>query len=330
MSNAIFSVGNFTGRNGQSAARWLKKVTYELKKNSGRDEVPPKEFLQAVEFLLSDDAEDWIESHKEANNLLSIREPTQADVDKFVVLLEKKFPAKPKDTSRKGFVAELRELQQEANETITMYYKRVVNMMTQVDVRDRPTSTDDEDLNFLEESMLDNILEAFTRGFRDEYITKKTIQGLGDPNRSVLNTYNLAESVRLSQLAVREATGSKSKDRQRGFLWNLVKRHVPADKIESLYTSSQHQPIPEEWRSELSIGVAPTQKLDVTEPSGSSYRPPQLYVPNYFSKHLLPFMLYENLADDLAGLSLLLTMCSELAWLAVVYGVEDFCYSYIF
>lgn len=175
MSNAIFSIGNITGKNGQSAARWLKKVTYELKKSSGRDEVPPRHFLQALEFLLSDDAEDWIESHREANSLLNIKEPTQADVDKVVIQLEKKFPAKPKDTSRKGFVAELRELQQEANETITMYYKSVVNMMTQVDVRDRPTSLGDEELNFLEESMVDNILEAFTRGFRDVYNTKKTI-----------------------------------------------------------------------------------------------------------------------------------------------------------
>lgn len=59
------------------------------------------------------------------------------------------------------------------------YYRRLVNM----------------ELNFPEEPMLDNILEAFTTGFRDEYITKKTIQGLGDRHRSVLNAYNLAKSV---------------------------------------------------------------------------------------------------------------------------------------
>lgn len=89
-------------------------------------------------------------------------------------------------------------------------YKRVQNMMIQIDVRDRPTSSADEELGFLEETILDTILEAFTREFNDEYIRKKAIQGLGDPNRSVLNTHNLAERVRLSQVAIKEADDSKS------------------------------------------------------------------------------------------------------------------------
>lgn len=183
------------------------------------DEVSSKEYLQAIEFLLSEDAEDWVESHREASSILSLKEPTSENAECFTSLLTKKFSAKPKDTSRKGFEAELRELQQEPEETITMYYKRVVNMMVSVDMRDRPIANGaEEELSFLEESMLNRILEAFTRGFRDEYVTKKTIQGLGDPQRSVLSTYNLAEGARLSQLAVKEATDSKAKDRQRDFL----------------------------------------------------------------------------------------------------------------
>ena len=72
--------------------------------------------------------------------------PLQKDVDGFITLFDKKFPIKPSDTNRKEFVAEPRELQQRPEESITIYNKRVQNMMTQVDVRDRPTSSEDEEL----------------------------------------------------------------------------------------------------------------------------------------------------------------------------------------
>lgn len=85
-------------------------------------------------------------------------------------------------------------------------------MMIQVDVQDRSLSSEDEELGFFEETTLDTILEAFTRGFSNEYIRKKTIQGLGDPNHLVLTTYNLAERVRLFQIAIKETDDSKSKD----------------------------------------------------------------------------------------------------------------------
>lgn len=169
--------------------------------------------------------------------------------------MEKKFPAKPKDDNQKSFITELRELRQEPEETITVYYKRVLKMMAQVDVRDRPTSTVDERLSFLEESMLDTILETFTRGFIDDYISKKTIQGLEDPNKSVMSTYNLAECARLSQLAVKVAADSKSKDKQREFLWDIVKQNMSAERIGSLFTLSEQSPMPEEWRADLATEV---------------------------------------------------------------------------
>lgn len=98
----------------------------------------------------------------------------------------------------------------------------------------------------------------------------------------MLNTYNLVESVRLSQLAVKEATESKSKERQRDFFWNLVKRHVAPDTIEALYTSSEHQPIPEEWKTKLSMDTR-TEQTNSAEPTCFPHRPmiPQR-VPQYF------------------------------------------------
>ena len=72
MSGARFLVGNFTGRGGESASSWLKKVKYELQNITGEGQTPPKEYLRAIEFLLTEDAEEWVESHREASSLLAL------------------------------------------------------------------------------------------------------------------------------------------------------------------------------------------------------------------------------------------------------------------
>lgn len=44
--------------------------------------------------------------------------------------------------------------------------------------RDSPISGDEEGLSFLEESMLDNFMEASTGEFRDDYISNNIIETL--------------------------------------------------------------------------------------------------------------------------------------------------------
>ena len=64
MSSVLSVVGTVAGRNGQSAARWLKKVKYELQERAGMNEIPPNKSLRVVEFLLTEEAEDWIETQR--------------------------------------------------------------------------------------------------------------------------------------------------------------------------------------------------------------------------------------------------------------------------
>lgn len=87
----LSAVGTFAGRNGQSAARWLKNVKYELQERAGINEMSPNKILRAVEFLLTEDAEDWVETLREARHLFSLEEPLQNDVEIFATL-EKNFP----------------------------------------------------------------------------------------------------------------------------------------------------------------------------------------------------------------------------------------------
>ena len=46
-------------------------------------------------------------------------------------------------------MTELKDFQQKQEETTTIYYEREVNMMVQVEVRERPISPTDKELSFL-------------------------------------------------------------------------------------------------------------------------------------------------------------------------------------
>ena len=76
------------------------------------------------------------EAHREANQLFSLETPSQKDADRFAVLFERRFPTTPKGTSSRRFMTELKELQQELEETNTMYHERVVNMMARMNAID--------------------------------------------------------------------------------------------------------------------------------------------------------------------------------------------------
>lgn len=66
--------GTFSGKEGSSASRWLKKFEYELsyyKDNTGT--IPTHIYLDQLDMLLTDDAADWAESHPDAARLLAER-----------------------------------------------------------------------------------------------------------------------------------------------------------------------------------------------------------------------------------------------------------------
>lgn len=90
-------------------------------------------FIKLVSLVTPDT--DWIETHREAHRLLSLELPLQKDVLN-------------QSINQTEGCREPRELQQGPEESIAIYYRRVQNMMTQVDVRDRPTSSEDEELGY--------------------------------------------------------------------------------------------------------------------------------------------------------------------------------------
>lgn len=123
MSSLTFSLcGKFIENT--SAARWLRGFDLEIApvKNTNPT-MYPQLYLQYLDLFLIDDAVTWVESNSEATSLLSEENPTQATINQFTSLLKQKFPAPPsEEIAPITFDAELADLRQQNNETVTAYY----------------------------------------------------------------------------------------------------------------------------------------------------------------------------------------------------------------
>lgn len=128
--------GYYNGRD-MPAAKWLKKLDWELEGYAVDRKVPPHRFIQAFELLLTEDASNWAETHPQAVEILAKDDPEETDVRAFRNLLVARFPTKSAEVSSISFDTELSELRQR-DESLAAYYKRLTVLMQHVGARDRP------------------------------------------------------------------------------------------------------------------------------------------------------------------------------------------------
>lgn len=169
--------GTFSGKDNTSAAKWIKRLEFELTPYQDENGViPARKFLSSIDLLLSDEAAEWAEIDPDAIKLLTNPDPTAQMVSTFKDLFQQRFPSKFAALPTKSLNQQLSELHQRADETIDAYYKRTCALMLRVGARDR---LGEEKLSLLEVSTLDSILKAFIKGLADDNIRRDTIRGLG-------------------------------------------------------------------------------------------------------------------------------------------------------
>ena len=194
--------GFFSGKD-ISAAKWLKKLDWELEGYSVDGTIPPHRYTQALDLLLTEEAALWAESHPQAVSILASANPTQESVKNFRNLLSERFPTKSSEVSTISFDTELSELKQH-DESLSAYYKRLLAMMQRVGARDRPTQISESSpmLSMLEEAILESVIKAFLRGLADPDVRREATRAVAAPDRSLRGAYTLAEEARRTKAEI--------------------------------------------------------------------------------------------------------------------------------
>ena len=231
--------GFFSGKD-ISAAKWLKKLDWELEGYSIDGIIPPHRYTQALDLLLTEDAAAWAESHPQAVSILASANPTQESVKNFRNLLCERFPTKSSEVSTISFDTELSELKQH-NESLSAYYKRLLAMMQRVGARDRPTQVSESSpmLSMLEEAMLESVMKAFLRGLADPDVRREATRAVAAPDRSLRGAYTLAEEARRTKAEIQKLNDEEYKTKENELLRSIVQKTMSKSQLDNLVSSYQ-------------------------------------------------------------------------------------------
>lgn len=197
---ALTFCGDFSGKEGRiSAARWLKRLEWELEPFQLYGHAFAGTFLRSVDLLLIGDAATWADTSEEVSYLLSMLQPSLEDVTRFKDLFQARFPSKsfePTSTSD-SFNKELHNLEQMKGEPLKDYYQRAIAVMHRAGASDRNSGS--RPLTILESSMLDLIIGAFVHGLSDPDVSDKCTAKMGSPGRSLHEIYIVAEDAAMTK-----------------------------------------------------------------------------------------------------------------------------------
>lgn len=241
--------GSFSGSGSISAAKWIKKLEYELKSYQHTygdyGNIQPKKLLESVDLLLIGNAAEWAITNFDASRLLNEENPTSESVTTFKRLFQEKFPAEKEDLSTINFDFELNKLQQQPAESISSYYNRTISLMSTVGARDR--LADNSTLSPLESAILDIIMKAFIKGLANDEIKRDVIKGISIDHRSLRELYTLAENANRAKTVYKELLDEIETKRDLIFYRTIARRHLSQEKIDSLMASYLAHPDPDTW-----------------------------------------------------------------------------------
>ena len=279
--------GPFNGKDSQSAARWLKKLEWELRKYSTSGAIDPAKFLQAVDLLLADDAVVWAETTPGITDLLEMPVPTNDNVAQFKALFTQQYPVKVLEATTVHFDSEISDLRQQEGEALIAYYKRTAGLLSRVGGKDRPRPTSSvpnpQALSLIETAMLDTVMRAFTRGIHDPDVRRDALRGLVPADRSLFEVYTVAEESRRSKAEYALLQEEDARAREFQFYKDVVHRNMPSVQIDSLkasfqanspHWSYQNQSHPQQQPIQQPMAW-PTQVPAYPAPAPAPYYPPQ-------------------------------------------------------
>ena len=230
----------------EPAARWLKRLEFDLR-GLDRDDISPEQYLSSVDLLLMGEAADWAESSPEISTILT-GSHTKESLQRFLTLFKERFPSKAVEVVV-SFPEALETLRQNADESLSSYYQRTVQITSRYGIRDRlPGSLP---LSTLESSALDIIYGAFLKGLVDRELRYKAIRGCAE-GRSLYSAFMAIEEASKARVFIKKMEYEESQTREIVFYKDIAKRNVSASQLESILA---------EYKAGKAASEVPDQKI---------------------------------------------------------------------
>lgn len=224
-------VGEYDGN--QSAGRWLARLRWKLKGKG----TSVSQNIQAIDMLASGNAATFLDSHPEAQEIISKANAEVATVEDLKALeeiLRDRYPARPIDEPIEE--DDIGALAQKPEEPLAQYYARAIKVLRAVGGRDLPRgdgkfadSDSKAPLLKAEQTVLKIAIDKFVRGIRDERLRQEAILGAAIVQKSLWGCY---EKVKDSQtiLANRDAVYAELQDREQ---FEAFKKAMKEGKFDS-------------------------------------------------------------------------------------------------
>lgn len=225
--------GKFTGKD-VSATHWPKAFSHELEDfQDAEGNIPPKTYLKYLDLLLIDNAADWLETNADASRLMESVSPSQDTIEHFVSLIKERFPSKAVEELLLSFHAELLELRQRVDETLTSYYSRAINFIRKYAAKDRSAG---KTLSLAESSLLDTFLRQWVEGLTNSEVKRKAAEGMAATDRSLRKVSTVADEARRVNLEIERLFEDEQNENDLVF-YKKAERNLTLAQIQAMRAS---------------------------------------------------------------------------------------------
>lgn len=232
----FFICDTFSEKKNVSAVRWIKKLKWELRESVINEIIFSKELLNIIEFFFIDDVADWAKINYDVISILTNPSFDQNAVSYFKNLFQERFFIKSSKINQINFDSELQNFKQKNDESLLVYYKRILLMMQKIEVKDKSIFNSGILLSSLERVMLDFIIRVFIRGLLDDQMRLNLIKMLTFSERFLRGVYILTKKSRRTKKKFQKFKNEQIKQKKLNFLRDVMQRNMISTQIQTLKT----------------------------------------------------------------------------------------------
>ncbi|KLJ06550.1 hypothetical protein EMPG_10048 [Blastomyces silverae] len=234
MASLFRHCGKFSGENGQSLNRWLRKLEWELRFVKIDGKVPSDQLLAAIDVLLTGEAEEWLQANPNLCQLLE--RPTEEGEKIFLEALRDQFPEQP--VKKVSCETELAKLVQE-DKDLAEYYQAGVKTLRRLGIKDQAATSSvmSREPDIL---LLEMVVYRWIRGLTKTRTRTKLIEVSSDLP-TLQAAYNKARNVEEAERELKKDKESREREKEIAWLRKCMRKSLDPSKYTEFRAAATKQ-----------------------------------------------------------------------------------------